>query len=142
MNTVEKLPHWLRWILVPLSAVLALIIVNTIARIFFWIQSRFLGLGEGAWLELIWRHILTGSLTGFSVIYISALVAPAGKKVTSLVIGALFVMIASVSILAALEKKDFWAAVELVCTITGLGIGIYTVFEQEQTYRSRIVGNN
>ncbi len=131
METLSKLPVWLRWLLVPIAASLSLILVGLIAGIFFWLQAKFLGLGEGAWLYLIQKSVLAGGIAGFSVIHFGVIVAPSGKKVTSLVLGALFVMMGGLSLLIALEKRDFWGAAEVVSVIVGIGIGVYTVFETE-----------
>jgi hypothetical protein len=131
MDFIERLPNWLRWILVPVSSVLAMFIVNILARLFFWLQARFLGLGEGAWLELIWKNVLSGGVTGFAMVYIGVMTAPFGKKVVALVLGGLFVMLGGLSFLMALGKEDWWGATEVGFTIVGLGFAIFHVFEEE-----------
>jgi hypothetical protein len=83
MEYVEKLPAWLRWVLLPFACVLALILVHIAARVYFWLQARMLGLGEGAWLTLISDHVVSGALTGFATVYVGSLVAPSNRKIVS-----------------------------------------------------------
>ena len=136
MKFVEKLPKWLRWILCPISSVLALFIVSVLTRLFIWFQSNMLGMGEGAWFDEIWKNLIAPGITGFATIYVGVYVAPSHKKIVSLVLGALFVMLGGISLLGMLGDRNWWGLLNVIFTIGGLGAGIYFTFEEEEKLKN------
>ena len=132
MEYVEKLPNWLRWILVPVACILALLLVHLALAILFWLQEKFMGMGEDAWFGLIYNHIVTGGLTGYATVIIGCLVAPSHRKVVCLAVGGILVMICGLTLLVVLAKHQYWEAADTVATVIGVGVAIYTIFEEEQ----------
>ena len=133
MEYIEKLPSWLRWILLPFGCVLAMLLVHLLARIFFWLQGRMLGLGDGAWLQLVTDYVISGGLTGYATVQVGSMIAPSHRKIVSLVVGGLVVMLSGLSISVMLARHQWWNAVDVLATVIGAGIAIYSTFEAEET---------
>lgn len=129
MNYIDKVPNWLRWILVPIASIIAGVLITVMGRIFFWLQAKMSGIGEGAWLDLIWTSVFVGGVTGFGLIYAGAHIAPSGKKMVALCLGALWIMAGGTSIYLSILKSNWWEVVEIVSTIVGIGSAIYVVFD-------------
>jgi hypothetical protein len=132
MEYVEKLPGWLRWVLLPFACVLATIVVSIAARLFFWLQARMIGLGDGAWLELITNSVIAGGLTGYATVHVGCLVAPSNRRAVSLVVGGVVVMLSGLSIFLMLARHQWWGAAGVLATAIGAGIAIYSTFEEEE----------
>lgn len=133
MEFIEKFPAWLRWILVPFVFVAAMVLVSILVRLFFWFQARMMGLGDGAWLELITDNIIAGGLTGYATVYFSCLVAPSSRRVVSLIVGGVVVMLSAWALADVLNKAQWWNAVNVVATIIGAGFAIHSIYEEEQS---------
>ncbi len=129
MEKLERLPSWLRWILTPITVVISFVLIGLISQGFVWFQSKMLGLGEDAWLEKIWFNILAPAVTGYLTIMAGVLVAPAHKKIVSLVCGALIVMLGGISLLSLLGRGDWWGILNVIATVSGIGGAIYATFE-------------
>jgi uncharacterized membrane protein len=129
MEKLERLPSWLRWILTPITVVISFVLIGLISQGFVWFQSKMLGLGEDAWLEKIWFNILAPAVTGYLTIMAGVLVAPAHKKIVSLVCGALIVMLGGISLLSLLGRGDWWGILNVIATVSGIGGAIYSTFE-------------
>lgn len=132
MEFVNKLPNWLRWVLVPLAVVVAFLLVSILSNLLFWFQGNMMGLGEGAWLDKIWKNALAPAITGFASVYCGVYVAPSNKKIVSLVIGALLVMLGGISLLSMLADRNWWGLVNVLFTIGGIGGAIYSTFEEAE----------
>lgn len=128
---INKLPNWLRWLLIPIASILAAILTTLLLRAFVWLQSRFLGFGEDAWLELIWRSLFVGGLTGFAAVYVATALAPFRKAVVGLTIGGIFVVLSGISLFLTLSKNNWWESIEILSTIVGVGIAIHKAFKEE-----------
>jgi uncharacterized membrane protein len=129
MEKLERLPSWLRWLLTPITVVISFIIIGVISQGLVWFQSKMLGLGDDAWLEKIWFNILAPAVTGYFTIMAGVLVAPAHKKIVSLVCGALIVMLGGISLLSLLGRGDWWGILNVIATVSGIGGAIYTTFD-------------
>jgi len=57
------------------------------------------------------------------------LVAPAHKKIVSLVCGALIVMLGGISLFSLLGRGDWWGILNVIATVSGIGGAIYATFE-------------
>ena len=128
---IQKFPNWLRWLLVPISVVITLFIVTGLTNLFFWLQGKFLGLGDDAWLMSLWKNIFGPGVTGFATVYVGVHVSPAGKKIAAIVIGAVMMMIGGVSLLSFISSSNWWGVVNVIATVVGVGFSIYTTFEEE-----------
>lgn len=132
MEYIARLPGWLRWVLLPFACIAAMFVVSIAARLFFWFQARMLGLGEGAWLELITDYVVAGGLTGYATVYAGSSFAPSNQKVVSLVVGGLVLMLSGLSIFLEIARAQWWAAASVLATAVGAGIAIHTIFEEDQ----------
>ena len=129
IETIEKMPNWLRWILVPIAVILSFVVFSLLSQGFVWLQSRMFGLGEDAWLEKIWFNVLAPAITGYFTVIAGVVCAPTNKKVVSLVTGILLFMLGGISLLSLLGRSDWWGMINVVATVGGIGGAIYTTFE-------------
>jgi hypothetical protein len=88
------------------------------------------GSETGGFFDNIFRNTLPPLFTGFATVYAGVLMAPQGKKVTSLILAAIYLLMLSVTLLSGLEVGDFWKIVNVIFTIIGVGAGVYTAFEE------------
>jgi len=130
MEFIHKLPNWFRWILVPISLVFTFIAVSLLTGFFFWFQGKMLGLGDGAWMDLIWKNALAPAITGFAAVYSGVYCAPGNKKIVSLVLGGILVLIAGLSLLGLIVRGDWWGVINILFTVVGVGGAIYGTFDE------------
>ena len=131
MEFVNKIPNWLRWILIPVASILAMFIVHWITQFFAGIQSSQVGSESGGFFDNIFRNTLPPAFTGFASVYAGVFMAPRGKKVISLTLSAIIILMLSVTLLSGLEVGDFWKIINVIFTIIGLSGGVYTAFEEK-----------
>jgi hypothetical protein len=131
MEFVNKIPNWLRWILIPIASILAMFLVHWITQFFAGVQSSQVGSETGGFFDNIFRNTLPPAFTGFATVYAGVLMAPQGKKVTSLILAAIYILMLSITLLSGLEVGDFWKIVNVIFTIIGVGAGVYTAFEEK-----------
>ncbi|MBU3600108.1 hypothetical protein ICN28_06220 [Polynucleobacter sp. 30F-ANTBAC] len=135
MEFIEKLPNWFRWILVPISSLLTFVLVSLMAVLAIWIETKLLGIGEGAWLDKIWVNVIAAVLTGYSTIFVGALFAPSFKKIVALVLGGIVVLATGLILGSLIQKGDWWGLINVISNIIGVGGAIYTVFEDSSTQK-------
>ena len=131
LEFIHKLPNWLRWILVPISVVVAYLLVSLLTVLFFWFQGMMIGLGEGAWLDLLWKNAFAPAISGFAAVYSGVYCAPSSKKIVSLILGAILVLLAGLSLFSLLSRGDWWGVINVLFTVVGVGGAIYSTFEEE-----------
>ena len=129
MQFVERLPKWLRWIFTPIVVIISFVAIGLLSQGFVWLQSRMFGLGDDAWLEKIWFNILAPGVTGYFTVMAGVIFAPSNKKIVALVCGALFIMLAGISLLGLLNSADWWGMLNVIATVGGIGGAIYVTFE-------------
>lgn len=132
VDFVNKLPNWLRWILVPFASIFAMFIVHWISQFFASIQSFQMGSETGGFFDNIFRNTLPAAFTGFASVYLGVLMAPNGKKITSLIISVILILLLSITLLSGLEVGDIWKIINVVFTIIGLGVAVYITFENKE----------
>ncbi len=84
----EKIPNWLRWILVPITTVLTAVVVWFLAGIAAKIMVFFDG-GRG-WGENFFQYLLIPGFAIFWSVMTGALMAPRYRSSTALILGALW----------------------------------------------------
>jgi hypothetical protein len=132
---MEKLPNWLRWILIPFASLLASFLLNAFLELTILWNSQFIGFG-GEFFELAQRNTFNAGLVGFAMVYAGVYLAPSKKEIVSLVLGAIWVLIGSMSIWIGISKGDYWVITNIISTIIGIGAAIYNAFNEN------MAGNN
>lgn len=89
---IEKLPNWLRWVLVPISAVVTLLVVWFLANLLNKIFS-FLSGPENNSEKFVSYLIIPGVVSYCSVIA-SAFMAPRFKYVTAIIVSFIWIFVA------------------------------------------------
>jgi hypothetical protein len=126
---LKKVPNWIRWPLVPIASAVTLVMVTALAKIFFFLQGSFLGLGAEAWLMRLWENIFGPGIAGFATVYVGVQVSPYGQKVVAIVIGSVMMMIGGIGFLSYLSSGDWWSLTNVIATVAGVGLSIYATFE-------------
>jgi hypothetical protein len=120
---VEKIPHWLRWILIPIVSILAMIFLNVLLEL----PINYIGFGDGLYGS-VQRNTINAAAVGFIAIYAGVYVAPNRKEIVSLILGALYVLLGSMSVWIGISKSDYWIIINIISSIFGIGVAIYITF--------------
>jgi hypothetical protein len=132
MEFINKLPNWLRWVLVPFASICAMFVIHWVSQFFADIQSYYIGSETGGFFDNIFRNTLAPAMTGFATVFGGVLVAPKGKKITSLILASILILISTMTLLSGLEVGNFWKIINVIFTIIGLGVAVYTTFESKE----------
>jgi len=132
VDYINKLPNWLRWVLIPFASIFAMFVIHWVSQFFAGIQSYQVGSETGGFFDNIFRNTLAPAMTGFASIYAGVLMAPKGKKIASLILAAILILMLSITLLSGLEIGDFWKIINVIFTIIGLGAAVYTTFESKE----------
>ena len=77
MEYIQRIPNWLRWVLIPFSSVITLLLVTIIANMAGKLMV-FFG-GDRGFDEKFYSYLLSPSLAGFCSVYVAMMFAPTGK---------------------------------------------------------------
>lgn len=130
----QRLKNIARWIAV-IPAALAGILVGTIAiNIFSLIQRWWLGAsGDGAWASFT-IFIFAPAVGAALAVYWGVTVAPKAKKVVSMIIGALVIILHTVNVVMAFSFQNpdaWWMFVGGIASIIAAGYVVYYFFTKE-----------
>jgi hypothetical protein len=137
-NNNSQLKNIARWIAVVPVAV-AGIFVGTIAmNIFFFIQRWFLGASsEGGWAQITFFMVAPAAGAALAV-YWGAIVAPKARKVVSMIIGALVVILNTVNVIMAFafgNPDAWWTIASGVASVIAAGFIVYQFFTEGDDFR-------
>lgn len=133
MDFINKLPSWLRWILTPIASLASMFLSHWVTQIIAGLYGNYVDLDSGGFIDNILRNTFAPAATCFFSIYVGVLFAPSYKKAISLVFGALYILMLSLSLQSQLEVGNIWGIINVICSIVGLGLGIYYSFEEGAT---------
>lgn len=120
---MDKLPNWLRWVLVPFAAIAVFLLIPFGIGIYSW--TLFTS-SETSPINWLLYHIYSPALSGYLGVISGCYVAPGQKFITSLVIGSLFMMLSGYAVFLALAWDfDFSMLVSAAIKALAAGTAIY-----------------
>ena len=120
---IEKIPNWLRWILIPIVSILSMIFLNILLEL----PILYIGSGDSIYGS-IQRNTINAVAVGFIAVYAGVYIAPNRKEIVSLLLGALYVLLGSMSVWIGISKSDYWIIINIISSIFGTGVAIYITF--------------
>ncbi len=130
---ISRLPHWLRWLSLPIVVFLAWVIATAAIGIFLWFTRLFLGGPIESWLN--WLHYFVAQPGGASYLTVIAGVycAPRHHFIVALILGAIFAMLNGMSIVIMSETGfDAGLLVAFISGVAGAGLAIVHVKDQDR----------
>jgi hypothetical protein len=100
------------------------------AQLIISIQLWAMGVEGDSFVGKLLRNTAGPALMGYATIYAGVLMAPSGKKSTSLVLAAFFVLLSSLSLQSGLAEGNLWQVVDIMSSIFGSGMAVYLTFEE------------
>lgn len=123
INLVERLPAFLRWILIPLVSVLGYVLVSLIVNIAGLIIT-FISADRGGFGINFWTYLISPGLSGYFAVYSSAIIAPSGKRVTAIIMGGTWFVLAGIFAYTSIVVGQWSNLIAVVSTVVGCGIAL------------------
>ena len=128
----DKLPNWLRWLLLPIVVVVSFIIATAAIGVLFWISRATIGETDSGWMYWLQYYVLQPGLSIYASVISGVYCAPKYHFNTSLIIGILFILLNAMSLSLLLEEGfQLGVFVALLSGITGAAIAIKDTKEME-----------
>lgn len=125
-----------RWIAVLPVAIAGLFLGSIISNIFFAVQRFFVGGSpDSFWVDVNY-WILSAGIASAAAVYFACRTAPSHRKIVSLVIGAILVALATISVMSSIYEAEniAWTIASAIASMFGGGVVIYTFFEEGEEF--------
>jgi hypothetical protein len=126
INFIERLPSFFRWILIPLVSVLGYLLVSLIVNIAGLIMT-FISVDRGGFGINFWTYLISPGLSGYFAVYSSAIIAPSGKRVTAIIMGGTWFMLAGIFAYTSIIIGQWSNLIAVVSTVVGCGFALVHV---------------
>ena len=138
MSFIDKIPNFIRWLLVPVVVVLTALIVwvlSTIASkvIVFISETGGYGYAGGFLSANFFDYILNPGLGSFASVIAAAIMAPKFEKAVAITIGCLWLMVSGSMAYAAVILAN-WPG--LLVTVS-ISVGCWIAVNSDEYYASR-----
>ena len=129
---VQRLPDWLRWIIVPYAMVVGYLVAAIPLAVVRWTIVLSVWL---SWLDWLVVYLVMPSVAAFLAVIVGVLVAPKYKFITSLILGAVFLLIGGLGMyLYAVVELNFGMLMANLSGWVGAGIAILKVEHDNNTF--------
>lgn len=133
MQRIDKLPNWLRWLLVPLSAYTTAVLIVVVTTLMFGIEQSIVG---NSWFDEIWIQGIVPALVAYCTIFVGVYFAPTHKRHTSVALAVIYVFFTSSQIIEIFNSRP-WSAFALIFPmVIGVGGAIMVTFQHEDAWAS------
>jgi hypothetical protein len=121
---IERLPSWIRWLLIPVAVVVLYILVNLFFGSIWFLQHYLYGFERDRLYVLLIENTFQPSAASFAVVFGAAFISPTKKIGVALVVGAMMVLISGFGLMSMFSSGNWWGVLNLVFSIAGSVIGI------------------
>jgi len=122
---IERLPHWIRWVLTPVAAVVAFLAVNLFFGSIWMLHELVWNIGpEGIWRRIV-ENIVQPGASGFLMVQSVYYSSPSRRTGAGLVCGSLIILVCGASLLPAIAAGKTWSIVNLLAMAAGSVFAIY-----------------
>ncbi len=126
MTFIEKLPAWLRWMLMPFASIGTYVVVNFVVGI---VGSLLDFLSRSPWGSSFSTHVVAPAVAGYFAIATIAVVAPAGRATASLAGSGCWMFVFGVATFFALLNPGWGTLLPVAFSVAGLISGLIAVTE-------------
>jgi hypothetical protein len=125
-----------RWVAVLPAAASGLFLGSTISNIFFAIQRFFVGGSPDSFWADVNYWLLSAGIASAAAVYFGCRAAPSQRKIVSLILGAILVILVTVSVMGSFYVGEdvAWTIASAVASMFGAGVIIHTFFEEGEKY--------
>lgn len=119
-NIVRRIPNWIRWPLIPITAVVTAIVVWFVAGILAKILVFFDG-GRG-WGENFFQYLLIPGIGSYFSVVAGTVMAPRFKQFTALLLGAAWAFAAGSSTFITVLTATWPSLIAIASVCVGCGV--------------------
>jgi len=129
MELLNRIPNWIRWILVPIASLLSAAILNILMTLFYDVLPYLQPIDPDSFGMKALKSSFVPLMTGLVLVGTGVVVAPRYRKTTSIVLGVIYVFLAGVSMLIPPQKVG-WQLISVISYIVGIAIVIIGTTEE------------
>ena len=133
LSIVEKLPHWIRWILTPVAAVVAFLAVNFFFGSIWVLHELLWSIGPDAIYRRILENLAQSGASGFLMVQSVYYTSPSRKAGAGLLCGSVIILICVAGLLPAIAAVKTWSIVNLLSMTAGAVLAIYDFFPSRRS---------
>lgn len=123
---INRMPNFLRWILVPFAIIIAHIVVNLFLQIIHFLNAGYIGATLDSWFSWLNYFVVSPGVSTFASVMAGVYVAPHYKFVTSLIIATLFILLSGTGIMMyTVLETDYGMVLSMLASAIGAGVGVY-----------------
>ena len=130
MELLNRIPNWIRWILVPIASILSAFILNILMTLFYNVLPYLEPIDPDSFGMKALKFSFVPWMTGLVLVFSGAAVAPQYRKTTSIVLGVIYVFLAGVSMLEP-EQRVGWQLISVISYIVGIVFGMIGIINEE-----------
>ena len=129
MELLNRIPNWIRWILVPIASFLSAFILNILMTLFYDVLPYLKPIDPDSFGMKALKFSFVPWMTGLVLVFSGAAVAPQYRKTTSIALGVIYVFLAGVSMLEP-EQRVGWQLISVISYIVGIVFGMIGINEE------------
>ena len=129
MELLNRIPNWIRWILVPIASFLSAFILNILMTLFYDVLPYLQPIDPDSFGMKALKFSFVPWMTGLVLVFSGAAVAPQYRKTTSIALGVIYVFLAGVSMLQP-EQRVGWQLISVISYIVGIVFGMIGINEE------------
>ena len=130
MDFVNKLPNFLRWLLLPFASIITWWLVNFLGQ-FAAKLIIFLSNPAGGWGENFFLYLLNPGISGYCAVYVAMLFAPSKRLYVAYISGFIWIAFSVAAGVLAAVTYSWPAVLACVATLVGCAIAIYDPLPDE-----------
>ena len=130
MDFVNKLPNFLRWLLLPFASIIAWWLVNFLGQ-YAAKLIIFLSNPAGGWGENFFLYLLNPGISGYCAVYVAMLFAPSKRLYVAYISGFIWIAFSVAAGVLAAVTYSWPAVLACIATLVGCAIAIYDPLPDE-----------
>jgi hypothetical protein len=124
----DRLPHWLRWLLLPVVVILTNLLATAAIGIVLWIKLMFSGAADGSWINWLIFYVIQPGGASYLTVIAGVYCIPKHHFVFALILGAIFALFNGMAIIDLSEARvNIETLVAVTCGTLGAGFAILEV---------------
>jgi len=132
MELLNRIPNWIRWILLPVTSVLSSFILYTLTDLFYEVLPYLMPIDPDSFgmkaLKFSFVPLMNGSLMVLS----GVTVAPQYRKAISIALGIIYIYL----LLYAAGDREGWPLIKLLSVIVGIALGAIAGTRLDEIYKN------
>ena len=119
MELLNRIPNWIRWILVPIASFFSAFVLNFLLSFFYNVLPYLQPIDPDSFGMKALKFSFVPLMNGSVLVLSGVIVAPQYRKATSIVLGIIFIYL----VLYAAGDREGWPLIALTSVIVGIAFG-------------------